>query len=281
MSDLTALVARSGANDLPWQDPALPGRTIVLRSAVPRRVTPRTPVLFVHHGINRNGGDYRDFWLPLVDEADLLVIAPEFPEADFPGLEWYNYGNRIDRHGHLKPQAEWTYGVPGRVFAALRAAAVTTREGFGQFGHSAGGQFVHRAISLGFRAGVVAAVSANAGTYAMPVLDVAFPYGLGGAGVDASGLAELLAFPLSVMVGTADIETTGAQFPHDEAAMAQGGTRYERAHRYYATAREQASGRHWPCAWSLIDVPGVSHDGARMSAAASPVLSAALHAASP
>ena len=85
MNDLANLIAKPGANDLAWDDPNIPGHEIILRSAVPRAVTAATPVLFVHHGVNRNGGDYRDFWLPLVDEADVLVIAPEFPAAGFPG----------------------------------------------------------------------------------------------------------------------------------------------------------------------------------------------------
>ncbi len=278
-TDLAALIARPGANDLPWQDANLPGRTIVLRSAVPRRVTPETPVLFVHHGVNRNGDDYRDFWLPLVDAADLLVIAPEFPARDFPGSHWYNYGNRTDAHGAPKPRTEWTFGVPGRVFAALRAAGVTRRGGYGQFGHSAGAQFVHRAISLGFRDNLVTAVSANAGSYAMPVLDADFPFGLGATGLEAADLVNLLAFPLMVMAGTEDTDIHDKNLPREPQAIAQGPMRYARAHRYIEIARDQAWQRRVHCAWTITDVPGVGHDGNRMSAAAAPLLSAALHAA--
>ena len=56
-----------------------------MRSACPRNVSPRTPVLFVHHGDMRNGGEFRDFWLPLVDEAQLLAIAMEFSSTMYPG----------------------------------------------------------------------------------------------------------------------------------------------------------------------------------------------------
>jgi hypothetical protein len=93
------LVAKAGANDVAYTDPFLPDRAIVLRAARPQRYSERTPVLFVHHGIQRNGGDYRDYWLPLVDEAQLLVIVPEFSPGAFPGPEWYNYGNRVDAEG--------------------------------------------------------------------------------------------------------------------------------------------------------------------------------------
>ena len=174
---------------------------------------------------------------------------------------------------------QWTYGVDERVFDALVAAGITARPGYGVWGHSAGAQFMHRMISLGLRGKVHAAISANAGTYAMPTQTVAYPYGLGGAGIDDAALAALLRFRLTVMAGTADIDTTTASFPRDALAMAQGPTRYARAHAYVATARAQAARLGIHCAWTIVDVPGVGHDGKRMATAAAPIVSAALHAA--
>jgi poly(3-hydroxybutyrate) depolymerase len=277
--DLRGLVAQAGANDVAYTDPHLPDRVIMLRAARPQGYSVHTPVLFVHHGMGRNGGDYRDYWLPLVDEARVLVVVPEFSSTDFPGSDWYNYGNRVDGDGRPKPRAEWTYGVPERVFASLREQGVTTVSRYGSFGHSAGGQFVHRMISLGFRERVAVAATANAGTYAMPDLGVAFPYGLGEAGLDEAALRALLAFRLIVFAGTADIDTTNDNFPREEAAMRQGPTRYARAHAYIAAAREAGCRRGVPCNWTIIDVPDVGHDGAKMSAAAAAIMAAALHQA--
>ena len=185
---------------------------------------------------------------------------------------------RTDDAGAAKPREQWTYGVDQKVFTALRAQAHTERARYGVWGHSAGGQYVHRAMSLGFRASVAAAVTANAGTYATPELDIPFPYGLGGTGLDDDALAQLLAFRLTVMAGTADIDAASPNFPKEPAAMRQGGTRYARAHGYIATARAQAARLGLRCAWTIVDVQGVAHDGERMSAAAAPILSAALHA---
>ena len=277
-SDLSALVARVGVNDVWYEDPHLPGRPVLLRAARPANYSATTPLLFVHHGDLRNGGAYRDYWLPLIEEAQLLVIAPEFTSSLYPGLPWYNLGNRVGEDGVGRPRTEWTYGVPERVFEALRHQGITARRRYGLFGHSSGGQFVHRMISLGFRDSVAAAATANAGTYAMPDLDVPFPYGLGGAGIDEAALRALLAFRLMVFAGTADIDTTSDHFPRDVAAMQQGPTRYARAHAYTSAAHSAARRRGMSCAWRIIDVPDVGHDGAKMSAAAAGVLSAALHA---
>ena len=278
-SDLQGLVAQAGANDVPYEDPNLPGRVVMLRAARPQRYSPDTPVLFVHHGVQRNGADYRDYWLPLVDVAQLLVIVPEFAWSVFPDSAWYNFGNRIDEDGRAKPRNEWTYGVPERVFAALRQQGVTAAQRYGSFGHSAGGQFVHRMISLGFRDRVVVAATANAGTYAMPDPDTAFPYGLGDTGLDETALRALLAFRLMIFAGTADIDTTSEHFPRNDAAMRQGPTRYARAHAYLAAAQEAARTRGIACNWTITDVADVGHDGEKMSAAAAPIMAAALHKA--
>jgi hypothetical protein len=134
-------------------------------------------------------------------------------------------------------------------------------------------------ISLGFRDNLAVAITANAGSYAMPTLDVAFPFGLGETGTDTAGLRALLEFPLTVMAGTADIDNTSENFPREPGAMAQGDTRFARAHAYIAAARAKAAADAITCAWTIIDVPDVGHDGKRMSAAAAPVVAAALRGA--
>ncbi len=278
MTDLSRLVDAPGANSLPYVDPAFPERPLVLHAARPHHFEPCTPVLFVHHGVGRNGAAYRDYWLKLVDEAGILAIAIEFPEASFPEYLWYHFGNLHDEAGMPNPRAQWTYGVDERLFAAMQAQGVTTRRRYGLFGHSAGGQFVHRMVSFGFRKHVAVAVSANAGTYAMPDLDTAWPFGLGETELDADALRALLRFRVTVMAGTYDTKTTGRFFPKGPRSMRQGATRHERAHNYVRAGRTAAEALGTPCAWTVIDVPSVGHDGERMSVAAAPIVAAALHA---
>jgi len=131
-------------------------------------------------------------------------------------------------------------------------------------------------LSFGFRDRVAAAVSANAGTYAMPDLATPWPFGLGETNVDIGALRALLAFPITVTAGTEDILTTGQFFPKGPRSMRQGATRYERARNYVRSGHNAAAALQTSCAWTIIDVPGVGHDGKRMSAAAAPVVAAAL-----
>ena len=281
MTDLRELVAQPGANSVTWYDAEFPDQALLLHSARPRHCTPRTPVLFVHHGVGRNGEAYRDYWLPLAEQHGILALAIEFTEASFPDYLRYHFGNLHNEDGSRNPHEKWTYAIVPRLYDALRAAGVTERERYGVFGHSAGGQFVHRMLSFGFRDRVAAAISANAGTYAMPDLTVPWPFGLGQTELTDDALAALLEFPITVMAGTNDTKTTGRYFPKGPRSMRQGETRWHRAHNYVRLGRETAHSLGSTCAWTVIDVPDVGHDGHRMSIAAAPVVAAALHGSEP
>lgn len=277
-TDLAALA--SGAS-VAYHDRVFPERTLLLHAAVPARHRPDTPVLFVHHGVARNGRDYRDYWLDHARELDLFVVSIEFPEATFPEYLWYNFGNLHAKDGTPNARAAWSFGIIPRLFDAMRAQGLTTRARYGQFGHSAGGQLVHRMLSFGYRERVAIAVSANAGTYAMPDLSIPWPFGLGETEVTETHLRDALAFPFTVMAGTEDTKTTGRFFPKGPRSMRQGATRYERAHNYVRMGHAVARTLGVPCAWRVIDVPGVGHQGGGMSRAAAPLIAAALHDADP
>jgi hypothetical protein len=279
--NLQELVARPGANSVSWYDRQFPEQVLYLHAARPRVFDPRTPVLFVHHGVGRNGEAYRDYWLPLAEANGILAIAIEFPEQSFPDYLNYHFGNLHNEDGTPNPREKWTYGIVPRLFDALREVGVTEREKYGMFGHSAGGQFVHRMLSFGYRERVAVAACANAGTYAMPDLDVAWPFGLGATELTQATLMELLNFPITVLAGTNDTKTTGRYFPKGPRSMRQGETRWHRAHTYVRLGREAAAAMGTNCAWTVIDVPGIGHDGHGMSVAAAPIVAAALHASEP
>jgi poly(3-hydroxybutyrate) depolymerase len=279
MTELAALVATPGGHSVSYIDQAFADRPLMLHSARPQAWDADTPVLFVHHGVGRNGAAYRDYWLRVVDDIGVFVVAVEFSEEHFPDYLWYHFGNRHDEGGAPNPREQWTYGIDERLFAALREQGLTNRRRYGLFGHSAGGQFVHRMLSFGYRDHVAVAVSANAGTYAMPDLDTAWPFGLGETELDPHALGRLLEFPITVMTGTQDIKTTGRYFPKGPRSMRQGATRHERAHNYVRSGHEAAEALGTRCAWTVINVPDVGHDGERMSVAAAPIVAQALHAA--
>ena len=104
---------------------------------------------------------FATIWLRHVDQDGILAIAIEFPEASFPDYLWYHFGNLHDEGGTPNPREQWTYGIDERLFAALQEQGLTNCRRYGLFGHSAGGQFVHRMLSFGYRDCVAVAVSAE------------------------------------------------------------------------------------------------------------------------
>jgi hypothetical protein len=224
VTSLGALVATSGAHSIPYLDPAFPDRPLTLHAACPIGFTPDTPILFVHHGVGRNGADYRDYWMPIANDLHILAIAIEFSEQHFPTHRWYHFGNLHSETDHPNPRAEWTYAIDTRLFEALRGQGITARTQYGLFGHSAGGQFVHRMLSFGFRDQVAVAVTANAGTYAMPELSTAWPFGLGDTDIDAPALRDLLRFPITVMAGQLTPRPRAVSFRRARARCARGRT---------------------------------------------------------
>jgi hypothetical protein len=276
VTNLRELVATAGANEIAYTDPMFPDRPMMLRSACPARMGAQTRLVFAYHGAARNGWDYRDFWLPFVDAANLLVIAPEFPADSFPGTVVYNFGAVIDEDGTPRPRGSWSYAIHRRLFAALREAGLVRCRGYGLFGHSAGGQVVQRLIALGQQDDVQVAIAANAGTYGLPQFDITYPYGLGGLGLTDDDLRRALAFPLTIMAGTADTDTGGPAFPNEPEAVAQGEHRYARAQHCLAVARAQAARLAVPCHWRIVDVPDVGHHGALITEAAAKLMAAEL-----
>jgi hypothetical protein len=270
VTDLSHSVEDPAATSLPYVDPAFPHRPLVLRAGRPRDYRVGIAVLFVHHSVRRNDEDYRDYWLDLVDTAGILAISVEFPEASFPEHLWYHFGNLHDKDGAPSRREEWTFGIDERLFDLLRTQGVTTQQRYGLFGHSAGGQFVHRMVSFGFRDRVAVAVSANAGPCAMPDLSTPRPFGLGQTDVDTDALRSLLGFRITVMAGIAEVTMTGRFFPKGPRSMLQGATRYEGAHNYVRFGHAAAATLQTSCAWTVIEVPGVGHDGKCMSVAAAP-----------
>ena len=267
MNPLAQAFSQIGRNAIPWADAACDlARPLTLHGYRPANHRPDSPVVIVQHGMGRNGDEYRDFWIPAADRHGLLIVAPTYGKAAWPEAEHYNNGLVLDDSGALRPRASWAYGIQQRVFAALREAGVTTRTKAHLFGHSAGGQYGHRLMSTQPHDWLEAATVGNPGWYTLPTLEADFPAGMGGIGLGEAELLALLAFPMTILAGDQDIETTGPSLPANAAAIQQGPHRFARAHNYLAAGQAEAARRGVACNWKLVPVAGIGHDGKAMSA---------------
>ncbi len=227
----------------------------------PDGCTPST-ILLVFHGLERNAARYRDDAVPLAQRYCMLVAAPLFDAARFP--DWrYQHGGIVHR-GAVQPAESWTVAMVPRLVAWVRAGEANPRMAYAAIGHSAGAQFLSRAVAFGGE-GAARAVIANPSTWVRPRLDVPAPYGFGGVFPPAQGEAALkryLAAPITVLLGRED--TGSRNLATSEEAEDQGTTRFERGQTVFGEAQAAAREHGWAFNWQLAVVPGTGHNARRM-----------------
>ena len=264
--ELAKALAQPGRATIPYLDRYNPERLLALECFRPKTQTPDKPVVIVQHGASRNGAEYCEAWLPAAERHGLLIVAITFSKETWPDAVTYNNGHVLDEGGGLRPRECWSLAIPGRVFALLREAGITRRDKTYLWGHSAGGQFVHRLLATQPHGIFEAVGAANPGWYTLPTLDLAYPDGLGGIGLTHDDIVRFLGYPLVIFSGDQDIDGTTENFPKHDAAMAQEPNRFARVQFYLERGRAEAARLGVPCRWSRVVVSGVAHEGMRMSA---------------
>jgi len=239
----------------------------------PEAWRPDGPVLFVMHGFQRNADGYRDAWAPHAERYGALVVAPEFSRDDFPTPREYEVGNmrNADRTQFL-PREQWSYNALEDAFDAVRAMTGATRTRYDVYGHSAGGQFVHRMVTFMPEARIDRAVAANAGAYTVPREDDRYPYALRGFPLSDEQLMAAFTTPMIVLLGENDTVETSKVLLKSPEAMRQGPHRYARGHYYYEAAQQMAKAIGSPFAWRLVTVPGVGHSNGGLAPRAAELL---------
>jgi len=255
----------SGRSAYPFADPRGGGREITVNLYRPAAYTAYSPIVMVMHGRNRNGDEYRDYFVPEAERRGFLVVAPNFSEAHYPHPHAYNYAEMVDANGKILPRERWLFPVLRAVFDDARERAGSKRDRFFLFGHSAGSQLVHRLVTFGWIDAIDRAVAANAGAYVLPVHGEAFPYGLDGIGLGDDELRRVFARPLVVQLGERDVDPQDQHLPREPEAMRQGPYRFARGRNYFETAKREAARLGTEFAWRLSTVPGVAHSGEEMA----------------
>lgn len=168
---------------------------------------------------------------------------------------------------------EWIFDDFDRIFERVKDELALEAEEYDLFGHSAGGQILHR-LALFHRDGKADRIlAANSGWYTVPTFEQEFPYGLKDSGMAEGQLEAAFGTGLVVFLGEEDDadETRGSVRRTPEADR-QGTHRLERGKYFYREAREAADALGVGFEWKIEFVPGVGHDYERMSEAAAEYL---------
>lgn len=259
------------------------GKSIRVFYHRPKQFNQDSQVLLVLHGAGRNGHDYRDAWIKASEKYNVLILAPTYTEQDYPRFWNYNLAGMLKDVKINAEQTEmesftrsqnpeaWIFGDYDRIFEVVKRSLHLTRNRYDMFGHSAGGQVLHR-LAL-FRPGSKAnrILAANSGWYTVPDLQEDFPTGLRNSVLAVEPLdfsAKLVLF-----LGEKDnADETRGDLRHRPELDRQGLHRLARGQYFYKTAQQLAGELGRDFQWRMEIVPGIGHDYRGMSEAAATYL---------
>lgn len=214
-------------------------KPITVWTHAPQKLKSTSPVVFVMHGVRRNGQQYRDQWVDHADKHGFLLVVPEFAEPHYPSSA-YQRGNVVDDNGRPIDKSKWTFSAIEHLFDHVKKLSGNTSDRYCLYGHSAGGQFVHRMVLLLPEARWRRAIAANPGYYTMPDFEIGYPYGLRGTTATPETLGQVLARDFVLMLGDQDTKRDDPNLQKTPQADAQGLNRLERGKTFFNRAKQQA-----------------------------------------
>ena len=251
----------------------------------PKNFTRRSPVLIVVPGAGRNGSDYRDAWVDASERHGVLILSPQYAEKEYPQFWSYNLGGMLTNVEISRDQSrilhfdvnrnpnDWIFGDFDRIFSDVRDHLGLERTTYDMFGHSAGGQVLHRLTLFHPENEADRILAGNSGWYTVPTFGDSFPYGLGNSTATAEQVVKALQAELVVFLGELDNESeTRGDLVRTPEVDVQGISRTQRGRYFFRKAMETTETLNVQFNWKLKVVPNVGHDIQRMSEAAAEYL---------
>ncbi|XOV80380.1 MAG: hypothetical protein ACFHVJ_05355 [Aestuariibacter sp.] len=260
-------------------------RPVVVFYYKPANLQHNSQILLVLPGAGRNAWDYRDSWIKAAEEHNVLILALHYAESFYPRFWNYNLGRMIDNvtinqqktaiaeFTFTAAKDEWIYRDFDRIFSRVRSHMGLSTQTYDLFGHSAGGQILHRLALFHRSNNANRILASNSGWYTATDFQAEFPYGLKASGLSVAELASAFQQKLILFIGELDNENeTRGHLVRNPDLDKQGTHRLARAQYFYDTAKQHAKTAELDFKWQLQLIPGVGHDYKRMSQAAADYL---------
>ena len=246
-------------------------KTILIRYYRPKTFKKDSKVIFVLPGAGRNAKDYRDAWIEAAEEYGLLLLVPEYPEKHYPEFWSYNLAGMIYdvdiRSETFKVNQnpnEWLFEDFDRIFDVVRTKLPLEAKRYDMFGHSAGGQILHRLAIFKPNSNADRILASNSGWYTIPTDSEPFPYGI----ENIQGASERLDFSkkLILFLGEKDdASETRGHLRRSPQVDRQGLHRLARGIFFFDESKQLAKTKNLEFSWKLEIVPKVGHDYKEMS----------------
>ncbi|MDC6367805.1 MULTISPECIES: hypothetical protein [Flavobacteriaceae] len=258
-------------------------KQIIIHYYKPRNLKSESPVVIILPGAGRNGDEYRDAWIEKAEKYNVLVLSPEYSERYYPEFWSYNLAGMItdveineDRTAMTgfkisKNPNKWIYNDFDRIFHLTKEKLNLKTDTYDLFGHSAGGQILHRLAIFKSDNKANRILSSNSGWYTVPTDREDFPTGL----KDSYLLEKEIDFSKNLVLFLGekdDANETRGDLRHSPEVDKQGLHRLERGTYFYNESKKIASELNSEFNWKLEIIPNVGHDYREMSKAAADYL---------
>lgn len=267
-TDSNLLISGSGKFVFTYSD--LPQKPINVFYHIPSGDRQNMPIVMVFHGDERNAIDYRNIWVNASNQYGFMIFSPEFTYAVFPGGSSYSIGN-VYQDGNnptlqtLNNENIWTFSIIEPLFDFIRTKSGSNALTYDMFGHSGGGQFVHRFVLLKPNARYNKAIAANSGWFTVPDGVANFPYGIMNCPVTSIQPNIYFGRKLYITVGELDNISSDSSLRHNTASDLQGLNRLDRANYFFSKSQGYAQANHSEFNWQFHIVANSGHDATKMS----------------
>jgi hypothetical protein len=192
----------------------------------------------------------------LAETENIIVITPEFTEAQFTTAEY----QRIGIVGNINTPEKWVPKIIDEMFLDFTRRFNLRIGKYIMYGHSAGSQFTHRALMFCESNYLDYAIAANAGTYTFPDEQINYYYGIRNLLPNHRNLINRnFGKRLYVLTGNMDNDPNASNLTRSADADRQGIHRHERALNFYEASRNYCTRNNIPFNWDLMIMDGVSH----------------------
>ncbi len=267
-------------------------KTIKVFYHKPKNYSSDSKILLVIPGAGRNGDSYRDAWIEESENYSVLILSLMYPEKSYDFGDYHLCGIMYDldlKNGltYIKDSNiaeldedkftfktntnpnDWIFNDFDRVFDLAVKHLNSSQTTYDIFGHSAGGQILHRMAIFNVQSKANHIISANSGFYTLPSFDFKLPFGVQEAPFEEKNFSSIFEKKLILMVGELDNENEkGGTLLHSVSVNKQGMHRLSRGSFFYNTSKAKAESLKTNFNWKLEIVPDTGHDHRKMGDAA-------------